>query len=260
MPVQGPVFSSDQPAPRAVGIIPARWGATRFPGKLLADLAGTPVICHTYRRAAASTLLKQVLVATDDQRIMDAITKVGGKAVMTDSDLPSGTDRVASVAAKLRCDVVVNIQGDEPLIAPENIDRLVAAFVDPDVEIATMMTPLRSREDLADPNAVKVVCDARGDALYFSRHPIPFSRDHKVDLGHGPGLGWKHLGIYAYRRKTLLALARLRPSPLERAESLEQLRFLEAGYGIRVIQTAEETVGIDTPDDLDKVRSLISKE
>jgi len=259
MPDQGPVFSRDgSPRIRAAGIIPARYGATRFPGKLLADLDGSPVIVHVCRRAAACERLQQVLVATDDQRIADAVAAEGFNWMMTDSALPSGTDRVAAASAGLDVDVVVNIQGDEPLIAPEAIDRLVAAFDDPEVAIATMMTHLRCATELADPNRVKLVCDTRGDALYFSRHPIPFGRNTDVDLGHGPGLGWRHLGLYAYRRDILLDLAGLPPSPLERAEGLEQLRWLEAGHRIRVIYTDEETVGVDTPEDLERIRAMLS--
>ena len=257
MPDQGPVFSDDKTAIRAVGIIPARWGATRFPGKLLADLHGMPVIGHVHRRAGACSSLSDLVVATDDTRIADAVAGIGGRAVMTSPDHTSGTDRVASVAADLDCEVVVNIQGDEPLIRPETIDSLVAVFADSEIQIATMKTHLRSSEELDSPHVVKVVCDADGDALYFSRHPIPFSRNPEVDLGHGPGMGFKHVGLYAYRRHTLLRLAQLPSSPLERAEGLEQLRFLEGGYRIRVLYTAEESVGVDTPEDLEKIRTLV---
>ncbi len=241
----------------AVGIIPARWGATRFPGKLLADLDGMPVIGHTLRQASACVRLAELLVATDDQRIAAAVTIRGGRAVMTSPDCASGTDRAAEAAEGLdRFEVVVNIQGDEPLIRPGTIDSLVAAFDDPAVEIATMKTHLRSLEELASPHVVKVVCDRHGNALYFSRFPIPFSRNSNVDVGHGPGLGFKHVGLYAYRRRTLLRLAQLPPSPLERAEGLEQLRFLEGGFSIRVLYTAEESVGVDTPEDLERIRQL----
>jgi 3-deoxy-manno-octulosonate cytidylyltransferase (CMP-KDO synthetase) len=244
-----------------VGIVPARWGATRFPGKLLADLQGLPVIGHVLRQAEACAGLDQLLVATDDQRIADVVTAGGGRAVMTSPEHKSGTDRVAEVAAGLdRFDVVVNIQGDEPLIRPQTIQNLVAAFADPSVEIATIKTHLRSLEELASPHVVKVVCNALGDALYFSRFPIPFSRNSNVDLGHDTGLGFKHVGLYAYRRRTLLELARMAPSPLERAEGLEQLRFLEGGYRIRVLYTPEDSVGVDTPQDLEQIRALISKE
>jgi 3-deoxy-manno-octulosonate cytidylyltransferase (CMP-KDO synthetase) len=241
----------------AVGIIPARWGATRFPGKLLADLDGMPVIGHTWRRASSCARLAELLVATDDQRIADAVAAAGGRAVMTSPDCASGTDRVAEAVSGLdRFEVVVNIQGDEPLIRPGTIDSLVAAFDDPAVEIATIKTHLRSLEELASPHVVKVVCDRQNNALYFSRFPIPFSRNSRVDVGHGPGLGFKHVGLYAYRRRTLLRLAQLPPSTLERAEGLEQLRFLEGGYRIRVLYTAEESVGVDTPEDLEHIRQL----
>ncbi len=261
MPHQGPEQPPVAPPPiTAVGIIPARWGATRFPGKLLADLQGMPVIGHVLQQAGACAGLQQLVVATDDQRIFDVAAGLGGRAVMTSADCASGTDRAAEVAAGLQCEVVVNIQGDEPLIRPETIGSLVAAFADPAVEIATMKTHLRSLEELASPHVVKVVCHTAGDALYFSRYPIPFSRNSNVDMGHGSGLGFKHVGLYAYRRRTLLELAQLPPSPLERAEGLEQLRFLEAGYKIRVLYTAEESVGVDTPEDLEQIRALLSKE
>lgn len=251
-------FKSTSPI-RTVGIIPARWGATRFPGKLLADLHGAPVIAHTCRRAAAALRLDELLVATDDRRVAEAAAEAGVRWVMTSPDCASGTDRAAEAVAGLdRCDVVVNIQGDEPLIAPETIDALVAAFDDPGVAIATMKTHLRNLEELSSPHVVKVVCDNRGDALYFSRFPIPFSRDSRVDLGHGPGLGFKHVGLYAYRRPDLVRLAATPPSPLERAEGLEQLRFMDAGYRIRVLYTAEESVGVDTEEDLEKIRELLS--
>ena len=242
-----------------MGVIPARWGATRFPGKLLADLHGSPVIAHTCRRAAEATRLDELLVATDDQRIAEAADAAGLRWVMTSPDCASGTDRVAEAAGALKdCDVVVNIQGDEPLIAPGTIDALVSAFDAPGVAIATMKTHLRSLEELSSPHVVKVVCDERGDALYFSRFPIPFSRNSRVDLGHGPGLGFKHVGLYAYRRPVLLELAATPPSPLERAEGLEQLRFMDAGHRIRVLYTAEESVGVDTEDDLDQIRGMLS--
>ena len=261
MPDRDPVHTPAKAVPiKAVGIIPARWGATRFPGKLLADLDGMPVIGHVQRRAGACRSLESLVVATDDTRIADAVTGLGARAVMTSADCASGTDRAAEVASTLQCDVVVNIQGDEPLIRPESIDSLVGAFSDPEVEIATLKTHLRSLEELASPHVVKVACDRHGDALYFSRFPIPFSRNSNVDMGHGPGLGFKHVGLYAYRRQTLLRLAQLPPSPLERAEGLEQLRFLEEGYRIKVLYTAEESVGVDTPEDLEHIKSLSLKE
>jgi len=224
MPDHRPDHPSTDSSPiRAVGIIPARWGATRFPGKLLADLVGVPVIGHTCRQASGCVRLAELVVATDDERIAKAVTDIGGRAVMTSPHHTSGTDRVAEVAGGLdQFDVVVNIQGDEPLIVPDTIDALVSAFDDPSVEIATM--------------------------------------NSNVDLGHGPGLGFKHVGLYGYRRSTLLRLAQLPPSPLERAEGLEQLRFLEGGYRIRVLYTAEESVGVDTPEDLEQIKAMFCKE
>jgi 3-deoxy-manno-octulosonate cytidylyltransferase (CMP-KDO synthetase) len=235
-----------------VVVIPARYRSTRFPGKPLAEIAGRPMIQHVYERATRASLVDAVVVATDDERIRQAVEAFGGRAWVTRPDHETGSDRVAEVAASLACDVVVNLQGDEPLIQPEAIDQAVEPLrADPGVQMTTLCRAIQDPEDLASPNVVKVVRDLRGDALYFSRSPIPFTRETE----DGP-LGWKHIGLYAYRRDLLLRFARLPASPLERRESLEQLRALEHGVHIRVVETTWDSVGVDTPADLERVRRL----
>jgi len=238
---------------RAVGIIPARFACTRFPGKALADLLGKPVIQRVYEGTLNAKRLDQVLVATDDERIRRAVEGFGGKVVMTSPTHPSGTDRVAEVARGLQAEVVVNIQGDEPFIKGELIDDLVECFErDAGLKMATAAGVFKEGEDVADPDVVKVVCDLEGDALYFSRAPIPFERNQ------GEVALQKHIGIYAYRRDFLLQFAAWDPTPLERTEGLEQLRALEHGEKIKVVRTDYDAVGIDTPEDLEKARALAS--
>lgn len=239
---------------RVVAIIPARYHATRLPGKPLALIAGRPMIEHVYRRALQARLVAAVLVATDDPRVADAVDAFGGTAVMTRADHPSGTDRLAEVAAHLECDVVANVQGDEPLLDPASVDAAIAPCLnDPQVVISTLRTPLPA-SDAGNPNVVKVVVDLKGDALYFSRSPVPYVRP-----GHPPAQAWRHLGLYVYRRETLLALAQFRPTPLEQAEGLEQLRALEHGLAIRTVETQTTAPSVDTPDDLALVRELLTK-
>ncbi|MEO6222351.1 MAG: 3-deoxy-manno-octulosonate cytidylyltransferase [Vicinamibacterales bacterium] len=239
---------------RVVAIIPARYHATRLPGKPLAMIAGHPMIEHVYRRASAARLVSAVLVATDDPRIADAVDAFGGTAVMTSADHPSGTDRLAEVAAHLHCDVVVNVQGDEPLLDPASVDAAIAACLDDSsIAISTLRTPLADA-DRDNPNVVKVVINLKGDALYFTRSLVPYLR-----AGQAPVRSWRHLGLYVYQRATLLALARLQPTPLEQAEGLEQLRALEHGVSIRTVATATTAPSVDTPDDLAAVRQLLSR-
>jgi 3-deoxy-manno-octulosonate cytidylyltransferase (CMP-KDO synthetase) len=215
-------------------------------------IAGHPMVEHVYRRASAARLVSAVLVATDDPRIAEAVDGFGGTAVMTRSDHASGTDRLAEVAQHLTCDVVVNVQGDEPLLDPASVDAAVASCLDdPDVAISTLRTPL-AEGDAGNPNVVKVVIDLKGDALYFTRNAVPFVRP-----GQPPVQAWRHLGLYVYRRPTLLALARLRPTPLEQAEGLEQLRALEHGLHIRTVAISTTAPSVDTPDDLAMVRELL---
>ena len=251
--------STPAPAPvaAATAVIPARYESTRLPGKPLADICGRPMIEHVYRRASAAVTIDRVIVATDDPRIADAVMAFGGDARLTRSDHRTGSDRLAEIARNLDADVIVNLQGDEPLVEPALIDRLVAALAgDPALEIATAGCPITDRAELASPHVVKVVVDTRGDALYFSRAPIP----HRVDARAvtDTPLGSKHIGLYAWRRAALLALAATPPTPLERSERLEQLRALEAGLRMRVVATDADPIGVDTPDDLERVRRIVA--
>ncbi len=240
----------------AVAVIPARWASTRFPGKPLAELAGQPMIAHVVRRALEAATVEHVIVATDDERIARAAEAAGAEAVMT-GDCPSGTDRVAAaVAGSDRWDVVVNVQGDEPLLSGENIDVLVRGLLaDPDAPMATLCRPL-DPERADDPNAVKVVCDSRGRALYFSRSAIPFPREAAT----AAALWRLHLGIYCFRREALAHFVSLAPSPLERAEGLEQLRALENGISILVFDAPHPAYGVDTPEDLLRVATIMQTE
>jgi 3-deoxy-manno-octulosonate cytidylyltransferase (CMP-KDO synthetase) len=234
-----------------VGIIPARFASTRLPGKpLLAD-TGTPLILHVVDAARRSTRLSRIIVATDDSRIWEAVTSGGGEAVMTRDDHPTGTDRVAEVAAAIPdAEVVVNLQGDEPEIAGGALDLVASLLVDdPSTPMATLATPIREHSVFYDAACVKVVRAQDGRALYFSRSPIPHVRDGGFDPISDAPQALLHLGVYAYRRDFLLKLASMPPSPLERLEKLEQLRVLEAGYPIAVGIVDEPTVGIDTPED-----------
>lgn len=241
------------------GIIPARYASTRFPGKPLATLAGKPVIEHVYRRVAEA--LGSAYVATDDERIAQAVERFGGQAVMTRADHKSGTDRIAEALEKTgrEVDVVVNVQGDEPFITTRQIETLCHCFDDEQTQIATLGKPFESMEAVENPNSPKIVTDLKGFALYFSRSVIPYVRGFEQTdwLSHFPYL--KHLGIYAYRTDVLREITQLPQSPLEKAESLEQLRWLQAGYRIKVGITDEETVGIDTPEDLVRAERFLNE-
>jgi 3-deoxy-manno-octulosonate cytidylyltransferase (CMP-KDO synthetase) len=216
---------------------------------------GHPMVEHVYRRAAASPTVSQVIVATDDLRIAGAVRQFGGEVRMTRADHHSATDRLAEVAAGLDCDIVVNVQGDEPLIDPDAITAAVAPFAaDASLQVTTLYHRISTPEELSNPNIVKVVVDRGGFALYFSRAPIPFVRDPR---GGWPPL-YRHVGLYAYRRSALLVLATLEPTPLERAEALEQLRALEHGIRIKAVETKYDSIGVDTPEDLEQVRRLIA--
>ena len=238
---------------RVVAIIPARFASSRLPGKPLLAETGRPLIQHVVEAAHRAIRIDRVIVATDDARILEAVHAFGGEAVLTRTDHPSGTDRVAEVADGLSgLEIVVNLQGDEPEIEPEDLDRVVDLLDDdPEAPMATLCTPIRDLETYHDPSCVKVVRAANGRALYFSRRPIPCHRDAEPDPKLGP-IAFLHLGLYAYRRPFLLELAALPPSPLERAEKLEQLRVLEAGMPIAVGVTDMAAVGIDTPEDYDR--------
>ena len=234
-----------------LAIIPARYASTRFPGKPLADLAGKSMIRRVYERVSATPAVDRTVVATDDRRILDHVLAFGGEAVLTSPDHPSGTDRVAEAAAAFpAAKIVVNVQGDEPFIDPEQITAVVTAFAEADIEIATLAHPITEERSLLSPNVVKVVRDAAGRALYFSRHAVPYLRDVPVGQWIDKKKHLQHLGLYAYRAAVLPRLAALPKGELESDESLEQLRWLAAGYRIRVALTDLPAYGIDTPDDL----------
>lgn len=230
---------------RVLGVIPARLHSTRLPRKVLREVAGLPLVVQVYRSARRSPLLSDLLVATDSDEVTAACRAHGVPAVMTSPDHASGTDRLWEVSRAHPAEVYVNIQGDEPLVTPGHIERLVTPFIaEPDVQVTTLKIRATA-EEVASRTANKVVTSARGDALYFSRLPIPFDRDGRGGIVH-----WKHVGLYAYRRAALEAFHALPPSPLELAERLEQLRLLEHGIPIRVVETDEETIGVDTEEDL----------
>jgi 3-deoxy-manno-octulosonate cytidylyltransferase (CMP-KDO synthetase) len=257
----------------ALGVIPARFASIRFPGKPLAPLGGRTLLERVWRRASGARRIVRVVVATEDERIAEACRGFGAEAILTSPDHASGTDRVAEVALGLERSftVIVNVQGDEPFVTGTSLDLLVAAFEEErPPEMATLAEPLSGPEELFDPNVVKVVTALDGRALYFSRAPIPYHRggetrlaaDFRAALAARPGglAGYrKHQGIYAYRRETLLALTRLRPSPLERDEGLEQLRALQAGLTIRVLDSDFHSVAVDTPEDLARAESLLAE-
>jgi len=248
--------STTAPSQFIIGILPARWGSTRFPGKPLHLIAGKPLIQHVWERCKSATHLSEIIVATDDERIMAAVEEFGGKAVMTSKDHPTGTDRLAEVCAQLpHASHILNIQGDEPLIDPVLIDELAKALIeDPTLDMVTAANPLPpSDAAVQDPNVVKVVLRKSGHALYFSRSPLPFFRN-PVD-----GLQvLRHKGIYGYRRDFLETFVTWPPSPLEQAESLEQLRALENGASIRVLLTNDTSPGVDTPEQALAVELLLS--
>jgi 3-deoxy-manno-octulosonate cytidylyltransferase (CMP-KDO synthetase) len=237
-----------------IGVIPARYGSSRLEGKPLKDICGKPMIQHVYEAARKARFLDQVYVATDDRRIADAVEKFGGRACMTSPDHHTGTDRVAEAVAGVEADIVVNIQGDEPLMEPVMLDEVVQPFIaDPELPMCTLCTPILEEENLNNPNVVKVVFDLKGNALYFSRSLIPYPRK-KVNFQ-----AYEHLGIYAYRKDFLMTYVRLPQTRLEINESLEQLRVLESGYRLKVVVTAQKYHGlsVDTQEDLEKVRQII---
>lgn len=244
--------------PVTVAIIPARYRSTRLPGKALADLGGRPMVWHVAERARRARGIARVIVATDDARIRDALAGSGVEVAMTRADHPSGTDRLAEVAHGLEADVLLNVQGDLPLLDPAMVEQLAARMADePALAMGTVATPLHDEAEWRSPHVVKVVAGADGRALYFSRSPIPYDRDG--ERAAGAPFGWRHVGMYAYRRETLLRLAALPLSPLERRESLEQLRALEHGIAIGVVpwDDAAPLIEVDTPDDLDRARAAL---
>ncbi|MBF6560212.1 MAG: 3-deoxy-manno-octulosonate cytidylyltransferase [Candidatus Binataceae bacterium] len=231
-----------------IAIIPARYDSSRLPGKALAEIGGVPMIVRVWRQARMARSLARVIVATDDRRIADAVRAAGGEAEMTAAAHPSGTDRIAEVARRVEAEIYLNVQGDQPFVAPADLDALAAPMIaDAGLAMATLATPISDAGEWADPNKVKVVCDARGDALYFSRSPIPCARDG----GDGvPAAALRHIGVYGYRRDFLLRFAALEPGMLEQIEKLEQLRALERGYRIRVVRSLAPSLEVDTPADL----------
>jgi 3-deoxy-manno-octulosonate cytidylyltransferase (CMP-KDO synthetase) len=249
-------------------VIPARYGSTRFEGKPLADILGKPMIQYVYEGVRESKWIDEVIVATDDQRIMEAVKSFGGKAVMTSPTHFTGTDRVAEVAKRLKSEIIVNIQGDEPLIKGNIIDKAIRPLLsDDNLQLSTLMTRIEEVRDWLNPHIVKVVVDQKNFALYFSRSPIPFPRDLHIGRLESNPFGtsrplpkrvFKHIGVYVFRRKFLLHFSKMRPSPLEKLEKLEQLRALENGYRIKVNPVNYEPLSVDTPEDLQKVIGYFS--
>ena len=261
-----------------LAVIPARFASTRLPGKVLAEVAGRPLVWHVWDRARQASLVADALVATDDPRVAETLRAFDVPTVMTRADHACGTDRLAEVAERVAAGLLVNVQGDEPMIDPRTIDAVVRPLLDdPSLPMATARHRLDDPRDIADPSVVKVVCDASGRALYFSRSPIPFVRDgyrpavrntgEENNAGTAqpptadfqlPASHWQHVGIYAYRRDALIRFSQLPPTPLEQAERLEQLRALEHGWPIAVVETAHRSIGVDTPEDLSRVRRLLA--
>jgi len=249
-------------------VIPARYGSTRFEGKPLADILGKPMIQYVYEGVSQSKLIGEVVVATDDQRIVEAVKAFGGKAVMTSPTHFTGTDRVAEVARKLKSEIIVNVQGDEPLINGKFIDKSIHPLLtDDQLQMSTLMTQVEEVRDWLNPHVVKVVVDQGNFALYFSRSPIPFPRDLQIGRLESNPFGtnrplpkrvFKHIGVYVLRRQFLLHFTKMKPTPLEKLEKLEQLRALENGYRIKVISVNYEPLSVDTPDDLQKVIAYLS--
>ncbi len=237
--------------------IPARFASKRLPGKPLVDIGGKPMIEWVYERASKASLVSKVIVATDDERIRDAVTAFGGNVAMT-GEHSSGTERVAEAAFSSdgKADIIVNLQGDEPLIEPDTIEAAIRPMLDdPALNVATLKTPLTDSREIEDPNVVKVVTDRAGFALYFSRSPIPYLNPNS----NSPSTPYKHIGLYVYRRDFLEVFSKLEPTPLELSEKLEQLRALENGYRIKVVETASNPISIDTEEDLLEVRRLVAK-
>jgi 3-deoxy-manno-octulosonate cytidylyltransferase (CMP-KDO synthetase) len=249
-----------------VAIIPARYGSTRLPGKPLADIGGKPMIQHVYENTYKAKILDRVLVATDDRRIEETVKDFGGEVVMTSKDHASGTDRLAEVARKIKADWVVNVQGDLPFIQPQTITRAVRPMrSDRSIPMGTVCTPIDDEQEWRNPNIVKVVRDAKGFAIYFSRATIPYPRNNVSLSRDGRGKakkkiwGHRHLGLYVYRRDFLLKFARLRPTLLEQAESLEQLRAMVYGHHIFVADVEERSMEVDTPEDLEKAERYLKQ-
>lgn len=236
-----------------IGVIPARFAASRFPGKLLVSLCGKPLIQHVWERARRSRCLREVIIASDDERIRTCAAAFGARVVLTSAHHPSGSDRIIEAVTSLPADIVINIQGDEPLIEPAAIDALAEALLaDPSCAMATLIRRGQDRREFESPHVVKVVTDQNGDALYFSRAMIPFPRDGQTEVFY-----FKHLGLYGYRWEFLMKYKDLPVSSLECTEKLEQLRVLQAGYKIKTVETPYDTMGVDTPEDLSRVEKIM---
>lgn len=246
---------------RTLAVIPARYASTRLPGKPLADLGGRPLIVRTVEAALRAERVQDAVVATDDERILRAVTEHGHTALMTSPDCPSGSDRIAEVLVERpEAQLILNLQGDEPLMPPETIDAVLEALErDPGAQVATACLPIRQNADFHNPNVVKVVRSASGRALYFSRSPLP-CLERADTLAPDAALGLKHFGIYAYRREALMRFITLSPSPLEQTEKLEQLRFIENDMPIVVVDAAADSIGVDTPEDLEAARRLWARQ
>ncbi len=245
---------------RVVGVIPSRWGSTRLPGKSLKRICGKPLIQHVVERAQQCEALDAILVATDDQRIADAVTGFGGEAVMTRVDHPSGTDRIAEAIANRDADLIVNIQGDEPLLDPALVDTLIVQMQKTDWDMGTAATPILDMETLEASSIVKVVFNRHHEALYFSRSVIPFNREGVENrMYNGKAVYWRHIGLYAYRRAFLLQLVAEPPCMTESWEKLEQLRALHLGCRMLVVETHDAAIGVDTQEDLEKVKQILGK-
>ncbi|WP_297509898.1 3-deoxy-manno-octulosonate cytidylyltransferase [Flavobacterium sp.] len=242
---------------KVIAVIPARYASTRFPAKLMQDLCGAPVIVRTYQSAVQTQLFDEVFVVTDSQEIYDVIFHHGGKAIRSQGVHESGSDRIAEAVADLEADIVVNIQGDEPFVDREPLAQVIAVFendLNQSIDLASLMFEITDPNEINNPNNVKVVVDDQGFALYFSRSVIPYPREINVGFRY-----MKHVGVYAFRKQALLAFAQLPMRPLEASEKLEQLRYLEYGKRIRMVETTHVGIGIDTPEDLEKARLLWSK-
>lgn len=254
--------------PKVIAIIPARFASTRLPGKPLLEIGGRPMILHVVERARQVAAIDRVIVATDDERVLGSVREAGEEAVMTSPEHRTGTDRLAEVAAGLDADLIVNVQGDEPFIEMSTIEAALDPMLrDSSIVMSTTSEPIETADDALNPNVVKVVVDEEGFALYFSRQPIPYPRAAAIEYGSieaalraQPDLirrYAKHTGLYVYRRDFLLTYSKLPPSPLEQLETLEQLRALEHGYRIRVVPVAHRSIGIDTPEDLERARRMM---
>lgn len=240
---------------KVVAMIPARYSASRFPGKLMQDLGGKSVILRTYETVVATSLFDTVFVVTDSEIIRDEITAHKGEVIMSKKEHESGSDRIAEAAESIEADIVINVQGDEPFIDASSLSPLIDVFrndFESQIDLASLKVKLTEEEDIINPNNVKVITDKKDFALYFSRHPIPYHRANDIEVNY-----FKHVGIYAFRKQALLDFATLPMTPLEAAEKIECIRFLEYGKRIKMIETSSKVIGIDTPEDLDKARDMI---